>query len=179
MRGSRKSSLLVVIVAVAALMLAAWAVAGCGGESTGTTVGPETTTTAAATDTTAGETAGGAAGASGAIAVTGMVDNPMTLTVAELEKMTVETLTIEHPKKGATEYTGVRFSAVLEALKVQAAATAVVITASDGFAAEVPLADAKGSADALLVIDEGTIASAFPGLEGQTWVKDIVSMEFK
>jgi hypothetical protein len=174
MRGSRKSSLLVVMVAVA-LVLAAWAVAGCGGESTETTLAPETATTAAATDTTAGE----AAGASGAIAVTGLVDSPRTLTVADLEAMTVETLTIEHPKKGATEYTGVRFSAVLEALKVQAAATTVVITASDGFAAEVPLADAKTSADALLVIDAGTISSAFPGLEGQTWVKDIVSLEFK
>jgi hypothetical protein len=174
MRGIRKSSLLIVMVAVA-LMLVAWAMAGCGGESTETTVAPETATTAAATDTTAGE----AAGASGAIAVTGMVDAPMTLTVADLEAMTVETLTIEHPKKGATEYTGVRFSAVLEALKVQATATAVVLTAGDGFAAEVPLADAKTSADALLAIDEGTISSVFPGLDGQNWVKDIVSMEFK
>lgn len=182
MRGSRKSSLLVVIVAVAALMLAAWALAGCGEESTETTVAPETTTTAAATDTTGAATdttAGVAAGASGAIAVTGLVDSPMTLTVADLEAMNVETLTVEHPKKGAVEYTGVRFTAVLEALKVQAAATTLVITASDGFAAEVPLADAKASADALLAIDEGTINSVFPGLETQTWVKDIVSLEFK
>ena len=122
------------------LGLAVLAIAGCGEETTTTTAAPATQTTVASTDTTAG----GTAGASGAIAVKGMVDNPMTLTVEVLQGMNPETLTIEHPKKGPTEYTGVRFSAILEALKVQAAAKTVVLTASDGFAAEVPLADIAG-----------------------------------
>ena len=62
---------------------------------------------------------------------------------------------------------------------MQAGASAVVLTASDGYIAEVPLADIEGSPDALLAIEEGTILSVFPGLETKTWVKDIVSMEFK
>jgi hypothetical protein len=158
------------------LGLAVLAAAGCGDEGTTTTAAPTTQTTGAPTDTTAG----GATGASGTIAVKGMVDNPMTLTVEVLQGMNPETLTIEHPKKGPTEYTGVRFSAILEALKVQAAAKTVVLTASDGFAAEVPLADIATSTDGLLAIgDDGALSSAFPGLEGQFWVKDIVSMEFK
>jgi hypothetical protein len=175
MRSRSKNTGLVVLIALAMLVLAGWALAGCGEESTDTTVAPETTAAAAATETTAGETAP----AGGTVTVTGMVDNPVAITVDTLEGMTVETLTVEHPKKGEVEYTGVRFSAVLEALGVQAAATTVVLTASDGFMAEVPLADIAASPDSLLAIDEGTIVSVFPGLETKTWVKDIVSMEFK
>jgi hypothetical protein len=173
MRKNRNAMIAFVLAGLLVVALAGFMVAGCGEETTTTTAAP--VTTAAPTDTTAG----GSAGASGAIAVTGMVDNPMTLTVAELEKLGAETLMVEHPKKGQVEYTGVRFSKVLDALKVQAGAAAVVLTASDGFMAEVPLADIEGSADALLAIDEGTISSVFPGLEGQTWVKDIVTMELK
>ena len=77
------------------------------------------------------------------------------------------------------EYTGVSFDTVLETLGVQTGATTVVLTASDGYMAEIPLADIESSADAILAIEEGTIASVFPGLETKTWVKDIVSMEFK
>jgi hypothetical protein len=165
--------LLVIGLLVAAL--AGLAVAGCGDEETTTTAAPATETTAAPTDTTAGA----AEGTSGAVAVKGMADNPMTLTVAELENLGTETLTVEHPKKGEVEYTGVRFGTVLDALKVAPGATAVVMIASDGYAAEVPLADIETSTDALLVIEDGMISSVFPGLETKAWVKDIVSMEFK
>ncbi len=172
------AALAVLLVLGLAVLAAAGVLVACGGgdETTSTAAAPATQTTVASTDMTTG----GAAGASGTIAVKGLVDNPMTLTVEVLEGMSPETLTIEHPKKGPTEYTGVRFSAILEALKVQAAAKTVVLTASDGFAAEVPLADIATSTDGLLAIgDDGVLSSAFPGLEGQTWVKDIVSMEFK
>ena len=175
MKNSAKRVVILAFIGILVVALAGLVVAGCGDEATTTTAAPETATTAAVTETTAAA----AEGSSGSIAVKGMVDNPITLTVAELEGLGAETVTVEHPKKGQVEYTGVRFAKVLEALKVQAGATAVVLTASDGFAAEVPLADIESSADALLAIDEGTISSVFPGLEGQTWVKDIVTMEFK
>lgn len=176
MRMNPRRAMFASLAAFLMLGLAVLAIAGCGEETTTTTAAPATQTTAASADTTAG----GAAGASGAIAVKGMVDNPMTLTVEVLQGMNPEKLIIEHPKKGATEYTGVRFSAIIEALKVQTAAKTLVLTASDGFAAEVPLADIATSTDGLLAIgDDGALSSAFPGLEGQTWVKDIVSMEFK
>jgi hypothetical protein len=44
----------------------------------------------------------------------------------------------------------------------------------------VPLADIAASADSMLTIgDDGTLSSAIPGMDGKSWVKDIVSMEFK
>ena len=136
---------------------------------------------APATDTTAAQTtgssAGGAAGASGAVAVKGLVDNPTTVTVDFLNKLGTEKLTLTHPKNGATEYTGVRFKKVMDAVKVQAAAKSVMIVASDGYTAEVALADVTD--DALLAIDGATISTAFPGQVGKVWVKDIVSLEFK
>lgn len=171
MRSRSKEVVLVLMVALALVFLGAWALAGCGGEEgTETTAAPDTTA-ASETAVSEPEVAG--------VAVTGLVDDSTNLTVEMLEGMTLETLTVEHPKKGEVDYTGVRFSALLEALGVQAGATTVVLAASDGFMAEVPLADIAASPDSLLVIDEGTIASVFPGLETKTWVKDIVSMEFK
>jgi hypothetical protein len=171
MTSRSKNAGLILMVALMVLALAAWALVGCGGdEGTETTAAPDTT---AASETTAAEPA------AGGVEVTGLVDSPTTLTVEMLEGMTPETLTVEHPKKGQVEYTGVRFSAVLEALGVQAGAATVVLAASDGFMAEVPLADIAASPDSLLAIEDGTISSVFPGLETKTWVKDIVSMEFK
>jgi hypothetical protein len=162
---------LVLLIALVTVVLTVWAVAGCGSEEgTDTTLAPETT---AAPETTTGEPA------AGGVAVTGLVDNPTTLTVEALEGMTLETLTVEHPKKGEVEYTGVRFSAVLEALGVQAGATTVVMAASDGYMAEIALADIAADPDSLLAIEDGAISSVFPSLETKSWVKDIVSMEFK
>jgi len=174
MRTNYRGIVIVMLVALAVLMFAVVAVAGCGEESTGTTMAPDTTAAAPS-----GSAPGGTDGAAGVVAVTGMVDNPTTLTVDALETMGAETWTVEHPKKGEVQYTGVSFDAVLETLGVQAGAMTVVLTASDGYVAEISLADIESSADAILAIEEGAIASVFPGLETKTWVKDIVSMEFK
>ncbi|MBN1320902.1 MAG: hypothetical protein JXA87_08675 [Thermoleophilia bacterium] len=171
MSKNRRRTSIVVVLGLMVLALVALAVAGCGDETTTTTAAPATT--AAPPETTE------AASGGGGIAVTGMVDNPATLTVADLEGLGVETFTVEHPKKGQVEYSGVAFAKVLDLLKVQSGAATLAITASDGFSAEVALADIAGSATALLAIDEGAVSSVFAGLETSTWVKDIISMEFK
>jgi hypothetical protein len=51
---------------------------------------------------------------------------------------------------------------------------------SDGFMAEVSLADLKASADAMIAIgDDGSLNAVMPGMSSKAWAKDIVSMEFK
>jgi len=141
---------------------------------TNATAGSETTTTAAAA------TASSSAGTSGNAAVKGMVDNPTALTAAELETMTVTEITVEHPKLGMTDYRGVRLSDLFAALGVQSEATTLVMTASDAYMAEVPLSDIQGSADAILAIgDDGRLSVVIPGIESKSWVKDVVSLEFK
>jgi hypothetical protein len=184
-------SLVVLIALVAVLGVAVFAAAcGTSDEATtttaapATTLAPQTTTAAAATDTTAAATettvAGDAAAASGSIVVKGMVDNPTTLTIESLKAMTVADITAEHPKLGETQYSGVRFSDLLTVVKVQAAATTLILGCSDGFMAEVTLADVKASADSMIAIgDDGTLNAVMPGMGGKAWAKDIVSMEFK
>jgi DMSO/TMAO reductase YedYZ molybdopterin-dependent catalytic subunit len=154
-----------------------------------TTVASDTTTTAvttaaADTVTTAAEdtatTAGSDAATSGTITVKGMVDNPLTLTVDALRKMTVVDITAEHPKLGTQQYSGVRFSELVVTLKVQDAATVVDLGCADGYMAEVALADIKASPDSMIAIGkDGTLNGVMPGLTGKAWAKDIVTMEFK
>lgn len=166
------------LVLVAVLLLAGTTIfaAACGGsDETTTTTAAETTTTAgtAATEASAG-------GTSGNVSVEGLVDNPMTLTAAELEKMTVAEITVDHPKLGMTDYRGVRLSDLFTTLGVQSGATALTMAASDGYMAEVALADIAASADAILAIgDDGTLSVVIPGMESKSWVKDAVSFEFK
>lgn len=180
-----RKSIALGVIAMVVLALVALAAVGCGSTTTTTTAAPATTmaptTTAApattmAPATTAGGSASGA-GASGSVVVKGLVDNPTTITVDSLNKMGTETLTLTHPKNGAGQYTGVRFKKIMETVKVQAAAKSVMIVASDGYTAEVNIADITD--DAMLAIDGTTITTAFPGQVGKVWVKDIVSLEFK
>jgi hypothetical protein len=153
---------LVAVLLVAGLALLA---AACGGDDT-------TATTAAATATTAAVSSG--------VEVKGLVASPATLTVEALEGMTVAEITVDHPKLGMTDYRGVRFSDLLTTLGVDDAATAVTMTAEDGYMVELPLADLKGSADAMLAIEEdGTLTVVIPGVATKNWVKGVVALEFK
>jgi hypothetical protein len=192
-------TILILTALVALLGVAMFAVA-CGSSTddttttaaAATTLAPETTTTAAATDTTAAvdttvaptdTTAAGddtSAAASGTITVKGLADSPTALTVDSLKAMNPVTITAEHPKMGKQEYTGVRFSDLLTTLKVQGAAATMILGCSDGFMAEIPMADLKASADAMIAIgDDGTLNAVMPGMSGKAWAKDVVSMEFK
>ena len=141
---------------------------------------PANATAASETTTAAAETASSSAGTSGNVAVKGMIDNPTTLTAAELETMTVTEITVDHPKLGMTDYRGVRLSDLFATLGVQSGATTLVMTASDAYMAEVLLSDIQGSSDAILAIgDDGKLSVVIPGIESKSWVKDVASLEFK
>lgn len=110
--------------------------------------------------------------------VKGLVQTPGLLSAADLQAMNVTELTAEHPKKGATDYMGVLLSELNAVVGLRSEATTLVMTASDGYAAEVPLADL--SSDALIAImDDGSLSAVMPGMEGKVWVSDLVSLEFK
>ena len=163
-------SLVVLIALVAVVGVAAFA-AACGSSA-------DATATTAATETTVASDSG--TPTSGTISVKGMVDNPTTLTVESLKAMNVVQITAEHPKLGEQQYSGVRFSELLTVVKAQAAAVTLVLGCSDGFMAEVTLADVRASADSMIAIgDDGTLNAVMPGMGGKAWAKDIVSMEFK
>ncbi|MGI5940593.1 MAG: molybdopterin-dependent oxidoreductase [Thermoleophilia bacterium] len=137
----------------------------------------ETPATAVETPATADTTA---AAADGTMTVKGLVDNPLTLTADDLQKMTTATIKADHPKKGSQEYTGVRMSTIMSEAKVQSGATVVILGCTDGYMAEIALSDIKATADSMIAVgDDGTMNAVMPGMTGKAWASDIVSMEFK
>jgi hypothetical protein len=170
----RTRSLLLLVACLALLGMMAL-VAACGGsEETTTTTAPATDTTASATDTTTATTEA----KGGTMEVKGLVDNPGTLSVADLQAMTLTTITAEHPKKGTTEYTGVLLSDFMTSVGVQSGAVALDMAASDGYMGTVTFAELDPNA-MIAIGDDGTLNAVMPGLEGKAWVSDIVSIEFK
>lgn len=168
--------LLLLVTCLAVLGVMAFAVACGGGEETSTTTAaPATTTTAAPATTT---TAAAAAATGGTMEVKGMVDNPVTLSVADLQAMNVTTITAEHPKKGATEYTGVLLSDIMAKVGVQSGATVLDMAATDGYMGEVTLAELDPNS-MISIGDDGTLNAVMPGQSGKAWVSDIITLDFK
>jgi len=115
-----------------------------------------------------------------ALTITGLVEKELKLTMSALKGMDVVKLEVEHPKKGKTPYEGVRLSVLLSQAKVKPEAKKIVLTASDGFTAEVALADVTKCADCLMAFgDGGKIHAAMPGMDSNAWVKDVVKIEVK
>ena len=111
------------------------------------------------------------------LVISGAVNAEVTLTTADPAGLEVVKLTAEHPKNGPTEYEGVRLNAALEKAGLAEGASAIVLTASDDFSAEVALADMQACADCLIGIADGKFNMVMPGLSSKAWVKDIVKIE--
>jgi tungstate transport system substrate-binding protein len=111
------------------------------------------------------------------LTVTGMVGQELSVTEADLQSVGVVTITAEHPKNGPTEYTGVYLNTVLDKAGIADGAGALAITASDGYSAEVPLADVKACADCLIAMDGSTLTTVMPGMSSKAWVKNVTKLE--
>ena len=122
-----------------------------------------------------------ASAASGTLAITGLVNTPLTLTDADLHAMTVVTLNLTHPKKGAADYTGVRMSDLLNKAGVQSGATTVTLTGSDGYTFDIDLATVTACADCMVAFDAtaNVYDSAMPNMAGKAWVNGLVSITLK
>lgn len=111
--------------------------------------------------------------------LTGLVENALAFSEADLRVLEVVQITAEHPKKGPTDYDGVRLSTLLDMAKVSADAEKLVLTASDGYSSEVFLAEVLASPDCLLAFtdEEGLFSLVMPDLPSSVWVKGIVKIE--
>ncbi len=114
-----------------------------------------------------------------ALAVKGMVDKELSLTMDAFKALGTTKITAEHPKNGPTDYEGVLLKTVLEQAGVQDGATTAVLSASDGFSAEVPVADIKACDQCLVAVDGSVLNMVMPGMSGKSWVKNVISIEFK
>jgi hypothetical protein len=114
-----------------------------------------------------------------ALTISGMVEQAQALSLEALQAIEVVEITAEHPKKGDQTYEGVRLNALLDLAGVQAGAAGLVVTASDGYASEVALADVQACADCLVAFDDDILRMVMPGMESSAWVKDVVQIEVK
>ena len=111
------------------------------------------------------------------LTVTGAVDQEMALTDADLRAMEVVKLNAEHPKNGPTDYEGVRLSEVLAKAGVQAGASKLVFTATDGYTSEVPFADVEACVDCLVAFDGSDLNMVMPGMSSKAWAKMVATIE--
>ena len=116
---------------------------------------------------------------SAALVVQGKVGQELHLSLDDLKALGVQKLTAEHPKKGPQEYEGVLLSAVLDKAGLASDATTAVLTASDGFSAEVAVADAKACSNCLVAIEGSTLSMVMPGMPSKSWVKSVTTIEIK
>jgi DMSO/TMAO reductase YedYZ molybdopterin-dependent catalytic subunit len=112
------------------------------------------------------------------LGVAGAVETPACWTLEELRGLAVVEAEVEHPKNGPQTYEGVPFNAVLGAVQVDAGAGTLVLTASDGYSAELPLADVRDCDACLLAFnDEGGVDAVLSGFESMFWVKNTAQIE--
>lgn len=116
---------------------------------------------------------------SGSIVIEGLVDYPMKLTILDMDYMDWVTIEAEHPDLGVTRYEGVRLTEICSYVGVQAEAKTLTIASSDGYSADVALEDLSGKEAMLAVAEDGALNTVMPGLGAETWVADVVAMEFK
>ncbi len=112
--------------------------------------------------------------------LSGAFAKPQTLTLDAIKKMNVVTINASHPKTGAASYQGVRVNAFLDLAQIKPEATKLVLTASDGFSAELAVADVTKCADCLLAINANNkLDAAMPNMASNAWVKDVVKIQAK
>ena len=113
--------------------------------------------------------------------VIGLVDNPLSLTDADLKGMDVVDISAEHPKNGLTDYTGVYLNALLDEAGVQDGATMLVLTAGDGYTFEIDIATIRSCTECLVAFGEtaGDYSAVMPDQASKAWVKGLVSLEVK
>ena len=115
------------------------------------------------------------------LSVTGLVGTELSLTEADLRALDVANIEAEHPKKGMQSYSGVRLSVLMAQAQVKPEATTLVLTASDGFSAEIDLPTVIACADCMVAFTDtpGSFLAVMPGQSSKAWVKDLITLEFK
>jgi len=113
--------------------------------------------------------------------ISGLVEKELFLNETSLRTLEVITITAEHPKKGAQEYSGIALNTLLNLAGVKDGAKSIVLTAGDGYTAEITLAELQACANCLLAFTEITdeFTAVMPGFDSNAWVKNLVKVEVK
>lgn len=122
--------------------------------------------------------------------VDGLVQNPLNLTLDELTRMPRTTVNavlycVDFPNKPVAEgnWTGVRFSLLLEKVKVSQDAIKIALTADDGYTTDIDLATAMRD-DVILAYELNgkplpeKLRLVVPGKWGYKWISSVSHIEF-
>jgi hypothetical protein len=115
----------------------------------------------------------------GSVVIAGRVANALTLSEGALRAMGPVKIQAEDPDKVMQEYEGVRLASLLQIVQVQPEATKVVITAEDGYSAEIDLPTLLSCADCMLAFgkEPGCFWTVMPGQASALWVREVVKLE--
>lgn len=112
----------------------------------------------------------------------GQTDEPI-LTIGDKEyaKTDLEglgTMSADYTNKDGetTSYTGVSLSALLEDAGLASGGETLVFTASDGYQAEMALADALACANCIVAFDEDILRMVMPDMSSKLQVKDVIEI---
>lgn len=116
-----------------------------------------------------------------AFTVSGSVENELLLSMDTLNTLEKVTISAVHPKtETMEEYEGYLVNDLLSRAKPTPDATTLALTASDGYSAEISLADMLACADCLITpTDEGTLNLIMPDMPSSLWVKELVLIQVK
>ncbi|NLE99732.1 MAG: molybdopterin-dependent oxidoreductase, partial [Anaerolineales bacterium] len=89
----------------------------------------------------------------GALGVSGAVGAPACWSLEEFELVGAVERTVEHPKKGAQDYTGMLMQALFTLVQPAEGASTVTFIAGDGYSVALPLADVLSCADCMVALD--------------------------
>lgn len=134
-----------------------------------------------ATEVVTEEAAAESVEVTGSLVITGAVTEPTGFMETDLRGMEVLKITAEHPKQGKNDYEGVSLNALLDLVGVTDGSKTLVVTASDGYSAEVSLDDIRACAECLLGFTNTAekFKLVMPNLPSGAWVKDVVKLEVK
>ena len=122
-----------------------------------------------------------AAPAAGGLTISGNVGKEMTWSLEDLGAMTMTKIQANHPKSGElTDYEGILISELFAVVKPAATATKVKLVASDGYSAEMNLADLIACKNCMVAFNnDNQLKTVMPDQASSLWVKDLVSIEIQ
>jgi hypothetical protein len=117
---------------------------------------------------------------SGSLTITGMVNQELTLTDADLREMEIVTVNAEG-KDGPQDFQGVLLNPLLDMAGIKDGATKLVFSASDNYSAEINLSDVRDCPNSLLAFMDtpGAYMIVLPDQPTSTWVKNVILIEVK
>jgi DMSO/TMAO reductase YedYZ molybdopterin-dependent catalytic subunit len=118
--------------------------------------------------------------ATGSFVITGLVNQELSLTEANLRAMKVLKVSAD-TKNGKQDFEGISLNALLDLAGIKDGATKLVATAADGYTVEISLKDVRDCPNSLIAFTDtpGVFTMVLPDLATSTWVKSIVKLEVK